>query len=133
MAKRAVDALPTAMGVDDNLLSTCLLPCRCIVNVMSKWIDAQWVQQAADGRVRSTWQQASTATGRLSSCSPNLQARGPTGCFEGWVKGSCRNQHALNLLPPVALCLVWWACSVVAPDYAAAFNQQQRCAGTSLS
>lgn len=45
---------------------------------MSKWIDATWVQQAAqqpNGRVRCTWQQACTATGRLSSCGPNMQVR----------------------------------------------------------
>jgi hypothetical protein len=72
--------------------------CRCISNVMSKWIDAAWVvaaqaqqqqqqqQQAASAgqaaaavssvvRVHCCWQQSCTATGRLSSCSPNLQVR----------------------------------------------------------
>jgi hypothetical protein len=102
---------PHPMNVDAStafvmpLLASMLL-CRCIVNVMSKWIDAEWVQKAAaDGRVRSTWQQASTATGRLSSCSPNLQAGGHTGLY-------CQHSAAIKIPHPackgyVLLCFVY--------------------------
>lgn len=95
-----------------------LLPraCRCIVNVMSKWIDAQWVQQAAaGGRVRSSWQQASTATGRLSSCSPNLQAgQQPTAGHGGQLPASpIATLFASNCVP--TLMIVRHACHCYSP------------------
>lgn len=62
--------------------------CRSKQNAVSKYFDADWVQRAArqgaaqaaaaGGRpvvvdLRCCWNQTNTATGRLSSCSPNLQ------------------------------------------------------------
>lgn len=71
-----------------------LPPCPPCQNFASKWVDADWVQAAAGGhasaqayaaarpgaggwpRVRCQWNQTATATGRLSSSAPNLQAGG---------------------------------------------------------
>lgn len=56
---------------------------RMLVNFLSKYCEPQWVQDAAGqaqalgqdwARVRCSWNQMQTATGRLSSSSPNLQA-----------------------------------------------------------
>ena len=55
---------------------------RQLVNFMSKYIEADWVQAAIAkarvsgctwARVACSWHQTQTATGRLSSSSPNLQ------------------------------------------------------------
>ncbi|WIA11812.1 hypothetical protein OEZ85_011902 [Tetradesmus obliquus] len=66
-----------------------VLEYRSKQNAVSKYFDADWVQRAArqgaaqaaaaGGRpvvvdLRCCWNQTNTATGRLSSCSPNLQA-----------------------------------------------------------
>lgn len=56
--------------------------CRCMQNVLTKWVDSDWVQEATrqaaaadsgSADVRCSWNQLATATGRLSSSSPNLQ------------------------------------------------------------
>ncbi|GAB4813275.1 hypothetical protein N2152v2_000321 [Parachlorella kessleri] len=66
-----------------------ILEYRALQNFLSKWVDADWVRQATGGwptaearlaalgdwpRVRCSWNQTATATGRLSSSTPNLQA-----------------------------------------------------------
>ena len=52
-------------------------------NLLAKWLDAPWVAAAAAearrsgsrwARVHCSWHQRATATGRLSSSNPNLQA-----------------------------------------------------------
>eukprot|EP00775_Hariotina_reticulata_P003333 gene3333-3610_t len=56
---------------------------RSIQNVLTKWVDSAWIQAASYvassnpdrvTRVRCSWNQLATATGRLSSSNPNLQA-----------------------------------------------------------
>lgn len=54
-------------------------------NVITKWMDPDWVQAATSqaaaddsggvAGVHCSWNQVATATGRLSSSSPNLQVR----------------------------------------------------------
>ncbi|DBB18346.1 TPA: hypothetical protein ACH3X3_000002 [Trebouxia sp. C0006] len=57
-----------------------ILEYRCMHNIFTKWIQPPWVHQIAAAtaggqvRVRCSWNQTATATGRLSSLSPNLQA-----------------------------------------------------------
>ncbi|DBA78569.1 TPA: hypothetical protein ACH3X1_008502 [Trebouxia sp. C0004] len=57
-----------------------ILEYRCMHNIFTKWIQPPWVHQMAAAsaggqvRVRCSWNQIATATGRLSSSSPNLQA-----------------------------------------------------------
>ncbi|KAA6418852.1 MAG: DNA polymerase I [Trebouxia sp. A1-2] len=60
-------------------LPALILEYRCMHNILTKWIQPPWVQQIAafsaggQVRVRCSWNQTATATGRLSSSSPNLQ------------------------------------------------------------
>jgi hypothetical protein len=71
----------------------CDCACRSKQNAVSKYFDADWVQRASrQGAAKAAakaaagggpvvvdlhccWNQTNTATGRLSSCSPNLQVR----------------------------------------------------------
>jgi hypothetical protein len=80
----------TPASLQDPFAACCCASnaCRSKQNAVSKYFDADWVQRAArqgaaqaaaagGGQVvvdlHCCWNQTNTATGRLSSCSPNLQ------------------------------------------------------------
>jgi DNA polymerase I len=58
---------------DDHPLPRAIIEYRNVAKLKSTYLDTLPTLIGADGRVRTTFHQASTATGRLSSSNPNLQ------------------------------------------------------------